>query len=89
MQAGHHHAIGGRAADGEAALVDLAQAQRQVRVSEWEAPDCSVSGATTQTSSDRGAGDFFGDGKARRMNAVVIGDQDAHQAFAITVLPPM
>ena len=35
------------------------------------------------------AGDLFRDGKARRVDAVVIGDKNAHQAFAMTVLPPM
>ena len=35
------------------------------------------------------AGDFFRDGEARRMNAVVIGDKNPHQALAILVLPPM
>ena len=34
------------------------------------------------------AGDLFGDGEARRMNAVVIGDQDAH-IQPILVLPFM
>ena len=58
----------------------------EVRVSECDAPDCSFSGATTQTSSLKAPGDFFGDGKARRMDAVVIGDQDAH-AQPIFVLP--
>ena len=36
------------------------------------------------------AGDLFGDGEARRMNAIVIGDEDAHQALLpIFVWPPI
>ena len=50
----------------------------RVSVSECEAPDCSVSGATTQTSSRQGAGDFLRRNQSRRVDAVIVGDQDAH-----------
>ena len=50
------------------------------RVSEWASPLWSVSGATTQTSSDSVAGDALQSRQALGVDAVVIGQQDAHQA---------
>ena len=57
--------------------------------SECDTPDWSLSGATIQTSSDRVARDFFAGLEARRMDAVVIGDEDAHYARSILVIPPI
>ena len=46
--------------------------------SECETPLWSVSGATTQTSSESCARDRFERLEARRVNAVVVGAEDAH-----------
>ena len=46
--------------------------------SECDTPDWSNSGATTQTSSDSARRDLLADIEARRMDAVVVGDQNAH-----------
>ena len=46
--------------------------------SEWATPDWSVSGATTKTSSDSSLRDRLQNLQARRVDAVVIGEQDAH-----------
>ena len=46
--------------------------------SECETPDWSNSGATTQTSSDSARADLGADVEPLGMDAVVVGDQDAH-----------
>ena len=77
------HAVGGRALDGEAPrprAVPAASAARRRR--ECATPDCSKAGATTQTSPSGPAsscGDLLGHPQARRADAVVVGDQDAHR----------
>ena len=60
-----------------------------VSVSECEAPDCSVSGATTHTSSVSARAMASGDAKAGRMNAVIIGDENAHQLRDSLSIPPI
>ena len=57
--------------------------------SECETPDWSVSGATIQTSSDNARAIFLAGLEARRVDAVVIGDENAHYAFSIVVMPPI
>ncbi len=69
----------GCAFDRETPLGNLAQPQRIVeRERECETPLWSCSGATTMTSSESCAAIRSKDLKPRRMNAVVIGDQNAH-----------
>ena len=58
--------------------------------SECDTPDWSLSGATTQTSSDNVARDVLAGLEARRVDAVVIGDEDAHYfACSILLMPPI
>ncbi len=56
-----------------------------VSVSECEAPDCSVSGATTQTSSDSARAMFSAATKPGGVDAVVIGDQDAQLCYSVAI----
>ncbi len=46
--------------------------------SEWATPDWSFSGATTVTSSDNSPAIEFEELQSRRVDAVVIGEQDSH-----------
>ena len=62
-----------------------------LRESECETPLWSVSGATTQTSSESCSGDRFQDFQPGRVDAVVVGAQDAHDQACLSILtkPPM
>ena len=89
MQRRHHHAIGGRAADGEMALIDFAQAQRH---GQGQGMRCAGLFGLRRHHPDiigDGAGDLFRHAKPRGMDAIVIGDKNAHQTLLIWVLPPM
>ena len=57
--------------------------------SECDTPDWSVSGATIQMSSDSRARDRLAGVEPRRVDAVVIGDEDTHYTRSIVVSPPM
>ena len=69
---------------------DFAQAQRIVERQRMRDAGLSVSGATTQTSSDKARAISSQTFKPRRMNAVVVGDKDAHYlVFSILFMPPI
>ena len=51
--------------------------------SECETPDWSNSGATTQTSSDSARADLGADVEPLGVDAVVVGDQDAHRDWPV------
>ena len=54
-----------------------------VRVSEWPAPDCSSVGATTQMSSENRRAIGLQHLEAAGVDAVVVGEEDAHDAAAM------
>ncbi len=56
--------------------------------SEWAKPDWSVSGATTQTSSDSWRAMRSSDGQALGVDAVVIGEKYAHAHFVSSFSSP-
>ena len=75
---GEHHAIGRRALDTAKCFGPaLRKRNGSDSVSECDAPDCSVSGATTQMSSESVRAIFSATARPGRVDAVVVGDQDA------------
>ena len=51
--------------------------------SECDTPDWSYSGATTVTSSDSRARDRLQRPEPRRVDAVIVGDEDAHDCYSV------
>ena len=89
MPHAHDDAIGRRAAHREAALLDLAQPQRIVErqrmgdagLIEFRRDDPDIVGQLAR--------DLFADIEPFGVNAVVVGDEDAHAYFSIFFMPPM
>ena len=57
--------------------------------SECDTPDWSISGATIHNVIGKRTRDFLAGSKSRRVNAVVIGDENTHYIRSIFVIPPM
>ena len=87
----HDDAIGGRTAHGEAPLGDLAQPQRIVERQRMGDARLVVFRRDHPDIVGEGARDLLADVEALGVDAVIIGDQDAHgtHCFSIFLMPPI
>ena len=82
----HDDAVGRRALHGEVPLGEISRRRSgSLSESECETPLWSVSGATTQTSSESWRAIALQGLQARRMDAVVVGAEDAHAQACVSM----
>ena len=85
----HDDAIGRRALHGVVPLADLAQPQRIVERERMRHAGLVVLGRDHPDVVGQSLRDLLADFQARRVDAVVVGDKDAHYFFSIFLMPPI